>query len=74
VIPFFLPKVVALAAGAVFLFGSDARPRAKVILVLVVLLSLILEYGIGSRPAWAAALVLQAAVGVFVLIHFRVYR
>jgi hypothetical protein len=74
VIPFWLPKVVALAAGAVFVFGSDASRRAKVALVLVVLLSLILEYGIGSRTAWAAALVLQAAVGVFVLVHFRIYR
>ena len=73
-IPFFLPKVVALAAGAIFVFGTSARPRSKVILVLAVLLSLVLEYGIGGPAAWAAALVLQVAVAVSVLIYFKAYR
>ena len=73
-IPFWLPKVVALAAGAIFIFGTDARPRSKLLLALVVLLSLFLEYGIGSPAAWAAALVLQVAAGVTVLVYFRVYR
>jgi len=73
-IPFWLPKIVALAAGAVFVFGSDARPRSKLILALVVLLSLILEYGVRSPAAWAVALVLQVAASVFVLVYFRQYR
>jgi len=74
VTPFFLPKVVALAAGAFFVFGTDARPRSKLILVLVVLLSLVLEYGFRSLATWAAALVLQAAASVFVLVYFKQYR
>jgi hypothetical protein len=72
--PFWLPKVIALVAGGIFVFGTGARPRSKVILVLAVLLSFVLEYGIGSPAAWAAALVLQVAVSVSVLIYFRIYR
>jgi len=73
-IPFWLPKVVALVAGAIFVFGTEARPRSKVILVLAVLLSFALEYGIRSQAAWAAALVLQVAVSVSVLVYFKAYR
>ena len=73
-IPFWLPKVVALAAGAVFVFGASARPRSKLILVLAVLLSFVLEYGVGGPAAWAVALVLQVVVAVSVLVYFRVYR
>ena len=72
--PFWLPKVVALAAGAIFVFGTGARPRSKVILILAVLVSFVLEYGVGGPAAWAAALVLQVVVAVSVLIYFRVYR
>ena len=73
-IPFWLPKVVALVAGAFFVFGTDARPRSKAILVLAVLLSFVLEYGIGGQAAWAAALVLQVAVSVVALLYFRIHR
>jgi hypothetical protein len=74
VIPFWLPKVVALAAGAVFLFGTDARPRSKGIVFSTLLLSFVLEYGIRSPATWAVALVLQVAVCVAVLLYFRLYR
>jgi hypothetical protein len=74
VIPFWLPKVVALGAGAVFLFSADARPWAKGIVLLTLLVSFFLEYGIRSPATWAVALVLQVAVCLVVLLHFRLYR
>jgi hypothetical protein len=72
--PFWLPKLVAIAAGAVFVFGSEARRRIKLLVACAVLLSLVLQHGPAPIVAWTAGLLLQVVVGVFVLVHFRSSR
>ena len=71
-IPFWLPTVVAVAGGAIFVFAGSARPWLKASVVVVVLASLVLQHGFSSLAASTAGLVLQVAVAVFVLIYFRV--
>jgi hypothetical protein len=70
-VPLWLPKVVAIAAGTVFVFGSDAGRNSKLLMAAVVLLSLVLQHGFGSVVASTAGLVLQVAASVFVLLYFK---
>jgi hypothetical protein len=70
-IPFFLPAVVAVAGGAIFVFASSARPWLKGAVAGAVLASLVLQHGFSSLAASTAGLVLQVVVAVFVLLYFR---
>ena len=73
-IPFWLPQVVAIAAAGILVFGSGARGGIKLGVVVTLLLALILHHGVGSPAAWAAGLVLEVAVAVFVLVWFKLPR
>jgi hypothetical protein len=69
--PLWLPKIVAVACGIVYLLWADSGPRSKVVVGAVVALSLILDRaGIYTIP-WVLGLLLQVGVSIFVLLHFR---
>jgi hypothetical protein len=74
VIPFWLPEIIAIAAAGILVFGTDARLGLKLGIVVTLLLALFLHHVVGSPAAWAAGLVLEVAVAVFVLIWFRLPR
>ena len=69
--PLWLPKFVAIAAGAFFVFGTEASRISKAIFIVLVVLSLVLQDGYG-KAAWIGGLVLQTALAVWLLVYFKI--
>jgi hypothetical protein len=73
-IPFYLPLIIAVSAGALFVAFTEASIYSKAIVLILILLSVIIQHAIGSSYARATGLVMQSAVGVYVLIYLKVAK
>jgi len=64
-----IPLVAAVSLACFFAFATEASPIAKVVVLLLVVLSLYLQFGVRSQPAWIAAVLLQVVVSIGVLLY-----
>ena len=71
-IPMWLPKLLAIAGGIIYVFWSQAKLRSKIVIASLVIGSLILEKFFSSLAMGAVVLVIQVAVGIYVLLYFKV--
>lgn len=68
--PLWLPKLVAIVAGAFYVFGSEASRVSKAVFAVLVIASMVLQHGHG-RSAWIGGLVLQTVLAVWALVYLR---
>ena len=71
-LPTWLPAVIAVAAGLVYVISSEGSLSSRIVVVFLVALSLVLQHLLHSTLYWSIGMILQVVVGVFVLVRLRI--
>jgi hypothetical protein len=68
---YLLPKICAFALAAIYALVTDARDRNKVLVILCVGVSFVLQRQGAFTAAWVAGLVIQVGVSIYVLLYLK---
>ena len=67
---FLLPPVAAFVFTILYLFSDDPRPRSKVVVIALLTVAILLQFGTGYVLAWALGILLSVAIAICLSLYF----